>query len=207
MSLHAWLAFVGASILLLLIPGPTILLVISDALSNKGRSPVSTIAGVSAGDCTAMAVSLAGAGALLAASATAFVALKVVGGAYLIFLGLRSIAKARRAGRHAELSASPKSAVRRFLSAWAVTALNPKGIVFFVAFVPQFVSPNASFASQAAIMLCTFVCLSTLNSTVYGLIARVAARRLAGEKVQRRVGVLGGAVLVGAGTLTIGLQH
>ena len=67
MSLHAWLAFVGASIILLLIPGPTILLVIGDTLANRGRSAWSTIAGVAAGDTTSMSISLAGAGALLKA--------------------------------------------------------------------------------------------------------------------------------------------
>ena len=77
MSLTTWLAFAGASIVLLLIPGPTILLVIGDSLANRGRSSWSTIAGVAAGDTIAMAVSLAGAGALLAMSATAFTVLKL----------------------------------------------------------------------------------------------------------------------------------
>jgi threonine/homoserine/homoserine lactone efflux protein len=63
MTLHTWLAFIGASIIILLIPGPTILLVIGDSLANRGRSAWSTVAGVAAGDTTAMAVSLAGAGA------------------------------------------------------------------------------------------------------------------------------------------------
>ncbi|MDC6130104.1 LysE family translocator, partial [Burkholderia gladioli] len=95
MTLETWLAFAGASLLLVMIPGPTILLVIGDSLANRERSSWSTVAGVSAGDTTAMAVSLAGAGALLAVSSTAFTALKLAGGAYLIWLGLRSVLQAR----------------------------------------------------------------------------------------------------------------
>ncbi|MCQ0033139.1 LysE family translocator [Burkholderia glumae] len=206
MSLETWLAFAGASILLLLIPGPTILLVIGDSLANRHRSSWSTVAGVAAGDTTAMAVSLAGAGALLAVSAAAFTALKLAGGAYLIYLGVRSILQARAAGRQS-VPVEPKSAGRRFLAAYAVTALNPKSIVFFVAFVPQFVSPHQSFASQCGLLLPTFVCLAALNAACYARLAHYAASRLTGADAQRRFGYGGGAVLIGAGALTLRMSH
>jgi threonine/homoserine/homoserine lactone efflux protein len=204
-TIDIWLAFVGASIILLLIPGPTILLVIGDSMASRGRSSWSTVAGVAAGDATAMSISLAGAGALLAASALAFTALKLVGGAYLVYLGIKSIRGARGSGVVA-LTAVPKPARQRFLSAWTVTALNPKSLVFFVAFVPQFMSPHASFVSQSAIFLPTFVVLSALNASFYGLAARALAARLRGAAAQRRVGYAGGAILIGAGTLTLGLR-
>ncbi|MBI0326711.1 LysE family translocator [Burkholderia plantarii] len=208
MTFETWLAFAGACIVLVLIPGPTILLVIGDSLANRHRSSWSTVAGVAAGDTTAMAVSLAGAGALLALSAAAFTALKLVGGAYLIHLGLRSILQARAAGRQT-VPVEPKSAARRFLSAWTVTALNPKSIVFFVAFVPQFVSPHATFLSQCAVLLPTFVCIATVNAACYARLARYAASRLTGATAQRRFGYGGGAVLIGAGALTLRMssQH
>lgn len=98
MSFPTWLAFAGASIVLLMIPGPTILLVIGDSLANHERSSWSTVAGVAAGDTTAMSLSLAGAGALLAASAAGFALLKLAGGAYLIYLGLRALLRAHRQG-------------------------------------------------------------------------------------------------------------
>ncbi|AJW98271.1 LysE family translocator [Burkholderia gladioli] len=206
MTLETWLAFAGASLLLVMIPGPTILLVIGDSLANRERSSWSTVAGVSAGDTTAMAVSLAGAGALLAVSSTAFTALKLAGGAYLIWLGLRSILQARASGRQS-VPLEPKSTRRRFLSAYAVTALNPKSIVFFVAFVPQFVSPHQSFASQCLVLLPTFVCIATLNAACYARLARYAASRLTGAAAQRRFGYGGGAVLIGAGALTLRMSH
>ncbi|WP_323119384.1 LysE family translocator [Burkholderia alba] len=206
MTLQTWLAFIGASIILLLIPGPTILLVIGDSLANRNRSSWSTVAGVAAGDSTAMAVSLAGAGALLAVSATAFTVLKLIGGGYLIYLGIKSIRNARRSGA-LDIAVRGKSAGRRFVSAWAVTALNPKSIVFFVAFVPQFISPHQTFATQCAVLLPTFVCLAALNAACYARLARFAAARLTGEAAQRRFGYGGGAVLIGAGALTLRMSH
>ncbi|CAJ0795196.1 Leucine efflux protein [Ralstonia mannitolilytica] len=209
MTLHTWLAFIGASIIILLIPGPTILLVIGDSLANRGRSAWSTVAGVAAGDTTAMAVSLAGAGALLAASATAFTVLKLIGGSYLVYLGIKSILSARRLRDDAPEASIPvqqKSAGRRFLSAWTVTALNPKSIVFFVAFVPQFMSAEQTFLSQSAILLPTFVILAAANASMYALAAKLLAKRLTSVPAQRRFGYTGGAVMVGAGTLTLGMQ-
>ncbi|WP_439889837.1 LysE family translocator [Ralstonia sp. 25C] len=209
MTLQTWLAFIGASIIILLIPGPTILLVIGDSLANRGRSAWSTVVGVAAGDTTAMAVSLAGAGALLAASATAFTVLKLIGGSYLVYLGIKSILSARRLRDDAPESTIPvqqKSAGRRFLSAWTVTALNPKSIVFFVAFVPQFMSAEQTFLSQSAILLPTFVILAAANASMYALAAKLLAKRLTSVAAQRRFGYTGGAVMVGAGTLTLGMQ-
>jgi threonine/homoserine/homoserine lactone efflux protein len=209
MTLHTWLAFIGASIIILLIPGPTILLVIGDSLANRGRSAWSTVAGVAAGDTTAMAVSLAGAGALLAASATAFTVLKLIGGSYLVYLGIKSILSARRLrddAPEARIPVQQKSAGRRFLSAWTVTALNPKSIVFFVAFVPQFMSAEQTFLSQSAILLPTFVILAAANASMYALAAKLLAKRLTSVAAQRRFGYTGGAVMVGAGTLTLGMQ-
>ncbi|HKK83957.1 MAG TPA: LysE family transporter, partial [Roseovarius sp.] len=101
MSFDLWLAFVAASCALLLIPGPTVLLVLSYALS-KGRSvAVASAAGVALGDFVAMSASLAGLGALVLASATAFTVLKWVGAVYLIWLGVKLIRSAPQSGLHA----------------------------------------------------------------------------------------------------------
>ncbi len=179
MTLHGWLAFVAASIVLLLVPGPAILLAIGDSLAHRGRSSWSTVA---AGDTTAMATSLAGAGALPAASATAFTILEIVGGAYLIPLGIRSIAGARRAGA-VGVPMRPRTAKRRFASAWRVTALDPKSIVFFVAFVPPFIGTDASFVEQSAVLLPTFAVLASIDAGVHALPARAAAARPTGAGV------------------------
>lgn len=142
----------------------------------------------------------------LGVSATAFTVLKLGGGAYLIYLGLRSIVHARQQGE-IKLAGAGESAKRRFLSAFAVTTLNPKSIVFFVAFVPQFISPHGAYVEQCAILLPTFVILATLNAAVHAHIARFASKRLTGGKAQRRLGYGGGVALIGAGALTLGMSR
>ena len=100
MDIEIWLAFVAASVALLLIPGPTVLLVMSYALSQGRRVAVATAAGVAVGDLIAMSASLAGLGALVLASATLFTALKWVGAAYLIYLGIKLF----RSAAHTQLA-------------------------------------------------------------------------------------------------------
>ena len=89
-----WLAFVAASAVLLAIPGPTVLLVISYALGHGRRSAAAIVAGVALGDLTAMTASMLGLGALLAASALVLAGLRWLGGAYLIYLGISPVARA-----------------------------------------------------------------------------------------------------------------
>ena len=89
MALETWLAFVAATAVMLAIPGPTILLVIGQSLGGGTRAAAPLVAGVALGDLTAMTLSLAGLGALLAASALLFSVLKYAGAAYLIWLGIR----------------------------------------------------------------------------------------------------------------------
>src|SRR5437773_11131232 len=88
-SLETWLAFTAAAAILLLIPGPTVLLVVSYALGQGWRTALSMAVGVALGDFTAMTLSMLGLGALLAASATLFTALKWIGAAYLVWLGIK----------------------------------------------------------------------------------------------------------------------
>src|SRR6478752_6527930 len=91
MSIETWLAFAAASAVLLIIPGPTILLVVSYALGQGRRAAFPVATGVALGDFTAMTLSMLGLGAVLAASAILFAALKWIGGAYLIWLGIKLI--------------------------------------------------------------------------------------------------------------------
>jgi threonine/homoserine/homoserine lactone efflux protein len=147
MTIELWLAYVLTVAVLLVIPGPTILTVIGYSLAHGRRANVALVAGVALGDSTALALSLLGLGALLAASAWWFTAVKTVGGLYLVWLGWRML----RAGvgpAEVALPAAPDSLWRLFANTWLVTALNPKGIVFFVAFLPQFITPGAAVAPQ-----------------------------------------------------------
>jgi threonine/homoserine/homoserine lactone efflux protein len=210
MTLHVWLAFIAASIIMLLIPGPTVLLVVGDAMANGSRRAWATVAGVGLGDTTAMTLSLAGAGALLRASATAFTIMKTLGGLYLIYLGAKSILKARNeavtAGNEI-IARSERRLTARFGKAYAITVLNPKSILFFVAFVPQFMSPQGSFLLQSGVLLATFTCLSILNSSTYSVVAGLVGGRLLTASAQRKVSYTGGCALIGAGALALATKQ
>lgn len=206
MPFETWLTFVAASTILLLIPGPTILLVLSYAISQGRRVAVSTAAGVAVGDLVAMTASLAGLGALVLASATLFIALKWVGAVYLIYLGVKMILSAR----HADFALPDTGGVstrRTFTHAAAVTALNPKSIAFFIAFVPQFITPMAPLPPQFAILIATFVSLATINALIYALLAGSLRDRLARPGVIAWLTRAGGATLIGMGILTATLRR
>ena len=201
MTLDAWLAFLLATMVMLAIPGPTILLVIGQSLGAGRRHALPLVAGVALGDLTAMTLSLAGLGALLAASATAFTLLKWAGAAYLVHLGVRLW----RAPVSAQ-AAPPLRAKAAFQQAYVVTALNPKGIAFFVAFVPQFISASAPFLAQAVVLIASFVTLAALNALLYALLAGQLSSVVRRPAVRRGFNRAGGGVLVGAG-LTLALKR
>ena len=198
MSLELWFAFVVASAVLLVIPGPTILTVISYSLAHGRRANVPLVAAVALGDSTALALSLLGLGAVLASSAFWFAVLKSAGGLYLIYLGVRLL---RRGVASAEIAApaAPGSRWRLFANTWLVTALNPKGIVFFVAFLPQFVTPGADAARQLWILAATFVLMAIVNATLYAVFAAAAHRMLTAQRAQRGFNLAGGTLLAVAG--------
>ena len=198
MSIELWLAFVAASAILLVIPGPTILTVISYSLAHGRRANAPLVAAVALGDSTALAVSLLGLGALLATSAFWFTIVKWVGGSYLLFLGIKLL----RAGivpTEAIAQRASGSRSRLFANTYVVTALNPKGIVFFVAFLPQFISPGADVSTQLWILAITFVVMATINATLYAVFAASATRLLSSPVAQRRFNVTGGSLLAAAG--------
>ncbi len=206
MPLDLWLTFVAAATALLLIPGPTVLLVLSYALS-KGRSvALASAGGVALGDLIAMSASLAGLGALVLASATLFTLLKWVGAAYLVWLGWRLLRSAPTEG----LALPTESAVtpgRVFGHAAAVTALNPKSIAFFIAFVPQFIRPEAPLWPQFALLTATFVGLAALNTLAYALAADRLRRLIARPRVITWITRAGGAALITMGVLTATLRR
>lgn len=198
MPIELWLAFVAASAVLLIIPGPTILTVISYSMSHGRRANVPLVAAVALGDSTALVVSLLGLGALLATSAFWFTVVKWVGGLYLLYLGIRLL-RAGIASTEMAAPQAPGSRWRLFANTYLVTALNPKGIVFFVAFLPQFISPSASVTHQLWVLAATFVAMAALNATLYAVFAGSARKLLSSPRAQRRFNLAGGSLLSAAG--------
>ena len=201
MTFETWAAFAAASSILLVIPGPTVLLVVSYALGRGWRTALPMAVGVALGDFTAMTLSMLGLGALLATSATLFTILKWAGAAYLIYLGI----KLWRAG--GTLDAAPRtdavSTAKMLGHAWLVTALNPKSITFFVAFLPAFLDPNADFLAQMLVFEATFLVLAFANAFGYALVASRARRMASAPRALGVVNKVGGGLLVGAGVATV----
>jgi threonine/homoserine/homoserine lactone efflux protein len=204
MTFEAWAAFAAATAVLLVIPGPTILLVMSYALGQGWRTAFPMAVGVALGDFTAMTLSMLGVGALLATSATIFTALKWIGAAYLVYLGIKLF----RAG--GSLDAKPRedatSSWKMLAHAWLVTALNPKSITFFVAFLPQFLDPKAHFWTQMLIFEATFITLAFANAMGYALVAARARSVVSNPRAITAFNKAGGTLLVGAGIATAAMR-
>ncbi len=207
MDFEIWLAFVAASTALLMIPGPTVLLVLSYAISQGRRVALATAAGVALGDLVAMSASLAGLGALVLASATLFTALKWIGAVYLVYLGVK-LFKSASTARLGDLDQVAETrAFSVFGHAAAVTALNPKSIAFFIAFVPQFVVIDRPLLPQFAILVATFVGLATLNALAYAVLADRLRARIARPSVLAWVSRIGGGALVAMGIATAAVKR
>ena len=198
MPLELWLAYVGVSAVVLAIPGPTILLVLSYSIAHGRQATVPLVAGVALGDSVAITLSLVGLGTLLAASAFWFTVIKWIGGAYLIYLGILLVRNARQPMPF-DADDRRQSSRRLFANAFVVTALNPKSIVFFIALLPQFISAQHAMLPQLWILGLTFVVLATIGATSYALFASSIRRFLASPGAQKAYGWFGGGLLCGAG--------
>ncbi|MBA1291792.1 LysE family translocator [Pseudomonas lurida] len=177
MTLETWLLFSGAALIVILIPGPLSLLMISNSL-NYGvrRSYPAFLGGVFASICLLSASAL-GLGALLLASEQLFSALKIVGALYLFYLAWQSWQQSRQPAQGADVPRT--AAVPRFRTlfgrAFVLGASNPKDILFFAAFLPQFLSSQQAFVPQLLVMIATWTVLDLLCKLAYGLGAHGAA--------------------------------
>ena len=197
MAHQDWLAFVLASIVVLVVPGPTILTLTSYSIAYGSRVSTLLVAAVALGDSTAVCASLLGVGVLLARSSFWFTFVRWVGALYLLYLGVTQIR--RRTVVPSEVAVLFDGRRRLFASVFAITASNPKGLIFYFGFLPQFVNPTGDVSKQLWLMATTFVLLATVNATLYVALASSVRRVLGSTRVQRGFNVLGGSLLLAAG--------
>lgn len=218
-DLDSALVFLGASMLLLIAPGPAILYVVAESLGKGRRSGVIASAGLTAGNLVHVVGATAGLSALLATSALAFGILRYLGAAYLLYLGCRQIRRRWRSrhdgsqppaapglwagGEDATAQGEPWRTFRRGL---LVNVLNPKIALFFLAFFPQFVDPfRGSATLQVVVLGVAFALLTLLVDVAYALAVGSAAdflrrgRRRRRSPVARVAGYLPGVVYIGLG--------
>ena len=202
MDWHVWLAYFLAAWLIALSPGSGAVLSMSHGLQYGVRQTTATIVGLQIGLASILLVAGAGVGALLLASTTAFMVVKVLGAGYLIWLGVKQW-RAPVDGAASDAAAPSEPAglsVRQRLLRGALTnATNPKGIVFMVAVLPQFIDPNKPLALQLAILLVTTLAVDSVVMHGYAFLAsrlRALMQSVRARKTQNRVF---GGVLMGMG--------
>lgn len=205
MTIEIWLAFVAAVAVFFVIPGPTMVLVVSEAINHGKKSVIPLVSGVLLGDFVAMSLSLLGLGAILATSASLFLVLKWLGVCYLIYLGIKTWRQAPTL--FSDNGKSNASSKKMLSSAFIVTALNPKDIIFFVAFLPQFVNPASDVLPQLLILMATFLVIDMLNIFLYTVFARTMRSKINNVKTQVRINKVGGSALIGAGLVTASIQR
>ena len=204
-DLHVWIAFVIAAETLLILPGPTDMVVVSYALTRGRRSAWASVPGVTLGDATALVLSMLGLGAVLMTSAELFNALKIAGAAYLIYLGIKTW-RAPVPATMAENAPLQRGGWRIMAHTYVATALNPGGIVFYVAFFPQFLSPDKPLLTQVAVFGATFVAMGTLNSVLYATLALQVRRFVRSYRARRNMNRATGGFLVAMGGI-VGLAQ
>jgi threonine/homoserine/homoserine lactone efflux protein len=169
--------FAIAAVVLLVTPGPAVLYIVARSIDQGRGAGLVSVAGVHVGTLVHVAAAAGGLSALLAASATAFTTLKYLGGAYLIYLGVR------RMMAHAsplDVERIPRRRLQRaFIDGVVVNVLNPKTALFFLAFLPQFVDPSrGSIGGQVLSLGVLFVALGLITDGCYAVTAGSAARWL-----------------------------
>ncbi len=177
MSFEIWLVYFAAAIGLSLTPGPNGLLSLTHGVQHGFRKTIFTVVGGGLGFLVLIAASLAGLGALLAASEKAFVIAKWVGAAYLVYLGIR-LWRAPPTLVRAEAddgSGRAESGATLFRQGFLVAASNPKALIFFAAFLPQFMVPGTGFLANLAIFGGTFVLVEILYELVLAFAAQSPA--------------------------------
>ena len=206
-SFQLWLAFAAAATVVILIPGPTTLMVTGHAMSSGPRVALASLIGVTLGDVSAMTCSVLGFGAVLAASAEAFTILKWVGAAYLVYLGVKLWRAPAIAFEASAMLGKARGIRRAILESYWVTLLNPKGILFFAAFMPQFIDPHRAVLPQVVVLALTFEVLAASSLALYIFMTARARRIMDSPRAIKIMNRAGGTMLIGAGLLTASLRR
>jgi len=196
------LTFTVAALLLIVVPGPSVLFVVSRALAYGRRTALITVAGNAAGSFVLAAAVAIGVGAIVQTSAVAYTTIKLAGAAYLVYLGIRAF-RHRRALREAfaERGARLIGTSRTWWEGFVVGVTNPKGAVFFAAVLPQFVDRGAGHVSlQMLVLGAIFAALALASDGAWG-VAAGAVRDWFGRSARRLevVGGVAGLTMVGLG--------
>lgn len=206
-SLVTFVAFAAASIMLLVIPGPAVVYIVTRSASQGRRAGLVSVAGIHSGTVVHIAAAVVGLSALLVASATAFTAVKMVGAGYLVWLGIRAIRSGLRTdpdGPSAMAPLAPRSLRRVYVDGAILNVFNPKTAVFFLSFVPQFVDPATPHPRTAvAVLGVVFIILGLISDGAYAVVGgSMGARLRRSPRLRRRTDFVAGGTYLGLGAVT-----
>ena len=198
-SLSTYAVFLATAMALLAIPGPAVLYVVTRSIEMGRSGGIASVAGITTGTFVHVGLATAGLSSLILASKVAFDAVKYVGAAYLILLGVRRLLT--KVEDRVEEDGPPRTRRRAYTQGIVVNLTNPKTIVFIFAFIPQFVDPNARHVwLQVLVLGASFACLGFLSDSAYALTAGAVADRLRGSRrIARFERWFGGSMLIGLG--------
>lgn len=203
-SFELWVAFIIATTIMLIIPGPTILFVLGSSLTHGKKVAFPLAFGVTLGDLTALLLSMMGVSTILLISSTLFYLFKWAGALYLFYLGIslwRSEPENNLLVKNFT-SESRKQNRSFFTRAWIITSLNPKGILFFSAFLPQFVDHSKTIVPQLIILGGTFLVCAFINALLYALFAVKIRNSIQRPQTLKNFNRGGGVALMSAGVIT-----
>jgi len=198
-SSSQWVAFLIASILFIQVPGPSLLFTIGRALTVGRREALLSVVGNAIGVTAQVALVAVGLGAVVAASATAYTAIKLLGAGYVVWLGVQSI-RHRSDARRAMADATPVRRGHPVRIGFTVGATNPKTIVFFVAFLPQFIDPTGPIALQTIVLGLVFGLMAMASDSMWALAAGTARTWFATKPTRLdTLSATGGTMMIGLG--------
>ncbi|MFF5245544.1 LysE family translocator [Streptosporangium sp. NPDC000095] len=193
--------FAAATLALLLVPGPAVLYIVTRSVAQGRSAGLISVLGIHLGSLVHVAAAALGVSALLAASSTGFMIVKYLGAAYLVWLGVRKL----MTRSNGEGSFEPKTATRSrmFWEGFVVNVLNPKTAIFFLAFLPQFVDPQAGpIAPQIVLLGLIWTVLGIASDGAFALLSSALAGRLRrSARARRRLDVTSGFVYLGLGAV------
>lgn len=199
MPTHTFLVFVGASLLIAIVPGPNAMLVASRALAHGFRAALPAAIGLSVAAVIYLAITVMGLTAMIAAFPRALAVLRMLGACYLVYIGVRMIMAALTPSDFASAPTTPVSRASLFAQGFLTCFSNPKALLYWSAILPQFISPGADFAQQMIVLGVTGIALEALVLGAYAALASGANRFLGSSRKRRRFEMVAGAVLLALG--------
>jgi homoserine/homoserine lactone efflux protein len=196
MELHVYVAFVIATVIMISLPGPSVLLTVAHSISFGWKRGIITVTGATTGIAIQLVIAAIGLTSLLNVVAGAFEWIRWAGALYLVYLGIKQW---RSASGPVELETSSVSKKSLFFQGLVITIPNPKSLIFIAAFLPQFINTANPIGLQLVIIVPTFLMITFIVTSVWALIAGKGREFLRSQRALQSVSRTAGGLMVAAG--------